>query len=221
MQNLLSMNFRIFDLTHKISNDMPVFPGDMTPVIHTRFTHDKDGFQELELNLTSHTGTHLDCPLHLYKGNRSLSAIDINNFFGRAIAIDYSGMKEAITLNLIQKYNKEIEKADFLLFYTGYDIWWGSDQYFKNFPVLTEEAAVYLTNFKIKGVGFDTISADRIDSEELPIHRIFLRKDILIIENLKGLKDVLYQKFYFSCFPLKIIDGDGSPVRAVAYLTGD
>ncbi len=215
------MNFRIFDLTHEISNDMPVFPGDMAPVIKPRCEHDKDGFQELELNLITHTGTHIDCPLHLFKGSRSLSAIDINNFFGRALAIDCSGMKEVIALNFVHKYNKEIEKADFLLFYTGYDTWWGSDQYFRNFPILTEEAARHLTNFKIKGVGFDTISADRIDSEELPVHRIFLRKDILIIENLKGLKDVLYQKFYFSCFPLKVIDGDGSPVRAVAYLAGD
>lgn len=215
------MNLRIFDLTHEISNDMPVFPGDMAPLITPRCEHDKDGVQELELNLTTHTGTHVDCPLHLFKGSRSLLATDINSFFGRAAAIDCSGMKEVITLNFVQKYNKEIEKADFLLFYTGYDAWWGSDQYFRNFPILTEEAARYLTNFKIKGVGFDTISADRIDSVELPVHRIFLQKDILIIENLKGLKDILYQKFYFSCFPLKVMDGDGSPVRAVAYLTGD
>jgi len=215
------MNFRIFDLTHEISNDMPVFPGDMSPLIKILFEHDKDGFQELELNLTTHTGTHIDCPLHLFKGSRSLPETDISDFFGRAAAIDCSGMKDYIPLNFVQQYHHETERADFLLFYTGYDMLWGSDQYFSDFPLLTDEAARYLTNFKLKGVGFDTISVDRIDSKELPLHNIFLQKNMLIIENLKGLKDVVGQRFYFSCFPLKVADGDGSPVRAVAYLPGD
>ncbi len=212
------MGFRIIDLTHEISNATPVFPGDKAPAISALFNHDKDGFQELELNLTTHTGTHIDCPRHLYKRDQSLSDIDIDKFFGEAIAIDCSGMKDEIPLSLIRQYHKEPDKVDFVLLYTGYDTLWGSDQYFVNYPTLTEEAARYITMFNIKGVGFDTISADRIDSDELPVHRIFLQKNIFIIENLKGLKEVLHQKFYFSCFPLKITDGDGSPVRAVACL---
>jgi arylformamidase len=214
---IVIMNFRIFDLTHELSNEMPVFPGDSAPVIKAQYVYDKDGFQELELNLTTHTGTHIDCPLHLCKGGRSLSDLDINAFFGKAIAIDCSGVKDDITVNFIRPYRKELGKTDFILFYTGCDDWWGSEKYFRDFPVLTQEAAIYLSNFKIRGVGFDTISADPVDSSELPVHLIFLQKNILIIENLRGLKDVLHRKFFFSCFPLKITEGDGSPVRAVAY----
>jgi len=212
------MNFRIVDLTHEVSNDMPVFPGDMAPAIKPRYTHDKDGFQELGLKLTTHTGTHIDCPLHLIKGMSPLSSIEIGTFYGKAITIDCSAVTDEISLNVIQPYHQKLNSSDYVLFYTGYDRWWGGKEYFKKFPVLTEEAAGYLITFNIRGVGFDTISADRIDSESLPVHRMLLQNNILIIENLTALKEVLHEEFFFSCFPLKIRGGDGSPVRAVAYV---
>lgn len=215
------MNFRIVDLTHELSDGMPVFPGDMAPEIKVRSAHDKDGFQELELKLTTHTGTHIDCPLHLFKGMISLSSFDTGYFYGKATVIDCSSVKDKISQDVLQPYHQELFNMDFVLFFTGHDSWWGSEAYFKNFPVLTLEAAGYLTQFGIRGVGFDTISADRVDSAELPVHRILLQNNMLIIENLTALRGVLGMEFCFSCFPLKIRGAEGSPVRAVAYLKED
>ncbi|MBN2213751.1 MAG: cyclase family protein [Bacteroidales bacterium] len=212
------MKFRIVDLTHELSSDMPVFPGDSAPEIEALSAHDKDGCQELELRLTTHTGTHIDCPRHLLQGMMSLSSFDVGFFYGKAITIDCSAVKDEIPLGVLQPYHHKLNRIDFILFYTGHDKWWGRKEYFVKFPVLTQEAAGYLTRFRIRGVGFDAVSADRIDSTDLPVHNIILKKNILIIENLTALKNVLDMDFYFSCFPLKIRDGDGSPVRAVAYL---
>ena len=215
------MNLRIVDLSHELSDGMPVFPGDMAPEITVRSVHDKDGFQELELKLTTHTGTHIDCPLHLFKKKRSLTSFDTGTFYGNAITIDCSAVRDEISPDVIQAYHQKLKVTDYVLFYTGHDRWWGREEYFENFPVLTEEAARYLTKFNIRGAGFDTISADRIDSEELPVHRILLQNNILIIENLTALKELLNTAFCFSCFPLKIRESDGSPVRAVGYLKED
>jgi kynurenine formamidase len=121
--NSLGMNFRIVDLTHELSNDMPVFPGDTAPVIEPRFTHEKDGFQELELRLTTHTGTHIDCPRHLFNKKSSLSSFDAGAFYGNAITIDSSAVKDEISRDIIQPYHQKLQVTDYVLFYTGHDRW--------------------------------------------------------------------------------------------------
>ena len=69
-----------------------------------------------------------------------------------------------------------------------------------------------------KGVGFDVIGLDPIADENLTRHKkLFAAKDIVNIENLCNLGLCGRDLFWFSCFPLKIRDCDGSPVRAVAW----
>ena len=58
----------------------------------------------------------------------------------------------------------EIINSDFLLIHTGWSRYWGSEEYFRKFPVLHEDAARYLTSFNLKGIGSDTISFDPVDS---------------------------------------------------------
>ena len=53
---------KIIDLTHTISEDMPVYPGTEPPVLKPANTYEKDGFRETLLSLYSHTGTHVDPP---------------------------------------------------------------------------------------------------------------------------------------------------------------
>jgi arylformamidase len=99
---------------------------------------------------------------------------------------------------------------------TGWDKYWGKTEYFQGFPVLDAEAAEWLVSFPLKGIGFDTISADRVDSPDYPVHTILLSNDLIIIENLRNLKMLPARFFTFSGMPLNIEDADGSPVRAVA-----
>jgi kynurenine formamidase len=43
-----------------------------------------------------------------------------------------------------------------------------------------------------------------------------LSNGLIIIENLTNLESLINKSFDFAVFPLKIKDGDGSPVRAAA-----
>jgi kynurenine formamidase len=70
----------------------------------------------------------------------------------------------------------------------------------------------------LKGVGFDAISPDPVDSTDLPVHRVLMNAEMVLIENLNGLERLPSSRFMFSCFPLAFTDADGSPVRAVAHL---
>ena len=81
-------------------------------------------------------------------------------------------------------FEKKIAVSEFVLFKTGWSRFWGTNDYFKNFPTLTKEGVKYLLDFQLKGIGFDAISADPIDSTDYEIHLAILGKGLIIIENL-------------------------------------
>lgn len=59
---------KVIDLTHTISETMPVYPGTEQPRLTPANSYEKDGFKETLLSMYSHTGTHVDPPAHLLPG---------------------------------------------------------------------------------------------------------------------------------------------------------
>jgi len=207
------------DLTHPISENMPVYPGTEPPVIVSACTVAVDGFFEKKITLYSHTGTHIDAPAHLLEHGKTLDAFPVEKFFGPAMVLDGTGAENGtIGLDGIEARRQHIEQVDFLLIRTGWSRHWGTEQYFADYPVLSIEAAEALAGSELKGVGFDAISPDPVASTDLPVHRVLMAADMVIIENLTGLEHLPSDPFVFSCFPLAFANADGSPVRAVAYV---
>ena len=87
-----------------------------------------------------------------------------------------------------------------------------------DFPTLSDALIDSLLERKIRGIALDSISMDRINSNTLDKHHRVLSAGCLIIENLTNLTPLHHQRFKFSCFPLKIDKGDGSPIWAVALI---
>jgi len=211
---------KIIDLSHPMKNGMPVYPDDKPPSIQKDLTHDKDGVQVIRLSISTHTGTHLDTPRHFFADGKTTGNIDLKNFFGRAILIDCRefGQHQQIPLSHILKFKEKLKSADFALICTAWDQHWETAIYFDHFPVLSRDAAEFLARANLKGIGLDFPSIDGIDSTNYPNHNLVLKKGIIIIENLTNLGTLIDETFQFSAFPLKISDGDGSPVRAVAMI---
>jgi cyclase family protein len=211
---------KVIDLTHTIREDMPVYPGDDTPKLIPVSTYEKDGFKETLLEMYSHTGTHMDTPAHIFAGRTALDEFPIEQFIGRALVIDCSDLEEAqvISMECINKVLDRAKKADFLLFNLGWDKRWGTDSYFGDYPCINDKVLDFIINGDYKGIGFDVMGLDPISDVNLPRHkRLFQDTDIINIENLKNLDLCGSDLFYFSCFPLKIENCDGSPIRAVAW----
>jgi arylformamidase len=210
---------KVFDLSHIINNDMPVYPGTPKPNITNAMTVEKEGYAEKMLVFLSHVGTHIDAPGHILESGETLDQFKADKFFGRACKIDVTGISsKKIDLAFLKQHKELIESSDFVLFQTGWSAKWNSDNYFKGFPTLAADAAEWLCSFTNKGIGFDAISADCCDSSNLPIHKILLSHKKIIIENLTGLDHLPESGFFFSCMPLKIENADGCPVRASAIL---
>ncbi|RXI52209.1 cyclase family protein [Clostridium tetani] len=209
---------KVIDLTHIFQSNISLFPGDENPIIEEVLNVKEHGYKTTKINMTTHLGTHLDCKSHVFENGFTTSDANLNKFLGQGIVIDCSMVKkgEKIDVNILKQY--DLSCKDFILIYTNWNSFWKNEEYIKDYPVLSEQAAKYLTSFNIKGIGLDTISIDSIDNEELTNHKILLGKDVVIIENLKNLHKLLNKEFQFSALPLKIKNGDGSPVRAVAII---
>jgi kynurenine formamidase len=212
---------KMIDLTHTIQEDMPVYPGTQKPKLEVPFSYEEWGFKETRLDMFSHTGTHMDAPAHLYEHRTSLDAMPIDQFMGAGLVIDCSDLEEGqqITMGYINKVEEKAKQAEFILFYTGWDKYWGMDQYYGNYPYITEEVADYLIQSGKKGVGLDVISIDSISDSNLTTHKkLFSAHEIVIIENLTNLSQLGQELFTFCALPLKFMNADGAPVRAIGIL---
>ncbi|NMW20454.1 MAG: cyclase family protein [Chlorobiaceae bacterium] len=210
---------RMIDLSQTIEHGMPSYPGTPGPQFQSLSSIETHGYAEQQLTLSSHTGTHIDLPSHILPGGCSLDDLTLDRFTGNGIAIDLRGsVGGVITVGALQAFGTQIEECDFLLLCSGWSNYWGNPEYYEGYPVLSADAALWLTEFHLKGIGVDMISVDAPDSVDFPVHRQLLESDILIIENLADLSPLMHSPFHFYCFPLKIAKAEASPVRAAAFV---
>ena len=210
---------KIIDLTQTITETMPVYPGTEPPKLTVANTIEKDGFRETLLSFYSHTGTHMDAPFHIYADRTSLDALPAEQFVGKALVIDCRDVGEGGVIGMEYIDKSLADQADFLLFHTGWDMNWGQEKYFGEYPVVSLEVCQYLLDSQKKGVGFDVIGIDPVSDGNLTRHKMLLsQRDIVIIENLTNLDQIGGGLFTFAALPLKYKDADGAPIRAVAII---
>lgn len=211
----------IIDLTYTLDKDTPVWPGTPKPRFGSLCGYGNDGFRETALTLTSHTGTHMDAPAHLFAKGKTLEHFPAVQFLGKAVVIDCTGIKEGeyITCKYIEPVRELADAADFLLFWTGWDRFWGQEEYMRHSPGLEAETAKYIARTGKKGVGIDTMSIDAAAARELPAHKVLLgTNQMVIIENLCRLGELGSGLVDFIALPLKYECADGAPVRAIAHI---
>ena len=210
---------RLIDLSHSITADISLFPGTEPPVIRQTSTVAQDGFSEMSIRFTTHTGTHVDAPYHILQHGKTLDEFPPEQFYGPAMVADCTRVNNgSISLADLMPYANILNTLDFVLLNTGWSDKWKSAAYLNDFPTLSIECAQWLSTFSLKGIGVDVISVDKIDSSMLPVHQILLKQNYLIVENLTNLSEMGRGIFTFSCLPLKIEKADASPVRAVGII---
>ena len=207
---------KIIDLSHEIDNGMPVYPGTPQAKISQSALISQKGYNEKLLSMPSHLGTHIDAPAHIRPVGKTLDQLQPEIYFSRGAVVDISGLNgKPVPREYLQEFDSSFRENEFVLFYSGWDRYWGKDQYFEIFPVLSAQAAAWVSEQGLKGIGLDVCSADPVGSDNLLVHNILLGAGLVIAENLTNLQNLPPDGFYFSCLPLKIKHADGSPIRAV------
>lgn len=209
------------DLTLSISNSIPSFPGSPKPQFLSWSDLDEDGYNLELLFLSSHTGTHLDAPFHFAKNGIKIDKIPLKRLSGTGLLAKIPKSKDSsISKSDIQNFEKQngkIPAGSSVFFHTGWQKNLKEDSYFLENPGLDKSAADYLVSKKTNLVGIDSPSIDLGRDESFPVHRIFSKNGVLIVENLANLQKIPSVCFYFTILPLKLKGATGSPVRAVAY----
>jgi kynurenine formamidase len=178
--------------------------------------------------LSDHAGTHVDSISHLTTKTNAMSIDKMpieKYFFISAICLDVSfiGTNIHVTKQDIERAlkesNLEIKKGEGVIFHTGhFKRNYGTKEYLLNYAGLNNIAMEYLAEKGVVSIGIDTPSVDTPTDKSNPVHTICGIKDISNLENLGDLSNVLGKRFTLIAVPLKIRDGTGSPVRAIALL---
>lgn len=203
------------DLSVTLSNQTVTYPTDPAVKIERTVAYEQCGFNVSKIEFGTHSGTHVDVPLHCTQNGFDTSTAPIESFCGEAYTIEIPYKKGS---PLSADFDDDfIKKSDILLIRTGWEEKAGTPDFFNNFPYIDEHLAKKLVLLGIKAVGTDMPSFDKAGSKG-KVHHIFLDNNIMLIEALVNLKQLVGKRCFFSAVPLKIKNGDGSPVRAYAYI---
>lgn len=200
------------DLSHSIADGDRPYPGDPPTVVRQWSSLDTGHFCLKHMSFGSHSSTHMDSPSHLVAGGRTLDSIGLFSFFHEAFVLDARALP---TIGMKQVHALP-EGITAVLFFTGWQGRWNSEQYFEDPPLLTEEAVLFLLGKGIRLFGFDSPSCDALQDENLPIHHLIFSYEGLILENLNNLDRVVGRRVSLVALPLLLEDSDGSPTRVIA-----
>jgi len=220
----------LVDLTHALTPQVPVWPTHPFFCREVIESYDRGDLAcNHSLSMSEHTGTHFDAPLHFLKGAAGIDAIHLQTFFGRMAKIDARDCapREPVDIDRIERFEAEhgeIRAGDAVFFHFGWDRFWHDpadhQRFLSDWPGLSLEATEYLLDRGIRIAGSDCLSLDCFGSTDFPAHNLLLGEGVLIGENFARLGDVPAFSFLIS-LPLPIVDGSGSPLRAVAAFSAD
>ena len=208
----ITMNQEPIDISRTISTNALVYPGD-SPIEVTPLCKIGPDSPCNILQLggwTTHFLTHVDPPLHFVKDGASLDEIPLSRFIGDTLVIEADG--DAVSPSHIPS-GDEIKGLN-ILFKTRNSATWNDHVFNENHVYVSGGAAELAVARGVNLVGIDYISIDRFGDEAYPAHRTLLQNGILILEGL-DLTHVTPGRYTLIALPLRIAQGDGSPVRAV------
>lgn len=211
------------DVSHVISQEIPIYPGNPIPKFKSVLNLKNDGVNVSRISLGTHTGTHIDSQNHFIMDGIGIDREPLTRFIGEAVVLDFSKktIGDGINGNDLNSYFSVPKFNDIILFYTGVSDYWDenyTDKVGKKFTYMEPSAADWIVNHNIKSIGIDTPSVDKYGSKPALTHKRLLSAGVGIVENLSSnLKKFVGQRVFVVCLPLALKDLDASPARAVIF----
>ena len=204
---------RIYDVSEPLSQATAVFPGD-SPFSQEWVMRMEDGMScnVSTVRMSVHCGTHTDAPLHFDSAGRAMAEVDLDPYLGRCRVVDVRGEGDPSLIPAAALQGSVLEGVDRVLFRTAAEH--DANSFDPGFTALGPAAAEVLVANGIRLVGIDTPSIDHATAKELEGHHVLYRGGVAILENL-DLRGVPEGDYELIALPLKIVDGDSSPVRAI------
>ena len=202
---------KIIDISQQICEEMTVYPGDPNFRSHLVCGFKQGDICEVsELTIGSHCGTHVDAPLHMIPGGKTIEKMDLDCFIGpcRVITLPTA----VVTEKMLMDYH--ISKGERILLRTDPKAAYTPKNGEFNPAVLSVRAAQYLAETGVKLVGIDSPTVENMEICDGEIHRALLSGGVAILEGLL-LEKADREEYFLSALPLSLAGENGAPCRAV------
>jgi arylformamidase len=201
---------RILDISQPLGRATAVWPGDEPfDVSWTARRADGHAVNLAALRGTVHAGTHADGFLHVADDGAPAGAMPLDAYVGRCTVLDVTGC-DAVGDELVA--GLDLRRVERILFRTRAAV--DETSFPETFAHVAPAAARRLASAGVRLVGTDAPSVDPADSKTLEAHHAFAAGGVAILENLV-LSDVPQGEYTLVALPLRLVEADSSPVRAV------
>jgi len=175
------------------------------------------------MDLTSHLGTHVECPYHHHEEWADAQALPLTTFMGRCIYTEVTHLKAnsyLMPVDLEKACGNKIQEGDVIILDSPYKLPPFTEK--TNTPedqrlLICRESAEWLKSKKVKCVGFgDGVSIENSNEDVCAFHDVLMEENIVFLEVLKNLEQLKEEIFFISYAPLPIKGLDSCPVRVYA-----
>ena len=195
-------------------------------------------YSSYKISTAEHGGTHLDAPIHFFRGGMSTEQIPLDRLIAPAVVVDVSARATPdyrIDVADLEGWEREhglIPDGAILLLRTGWGERWpdrlsylgtersGPEAVAElHFPGIHPDAARWITDQRnVAAVGIDTPSIDYGQSSGFEAHVIIYGANIPGFENVANLDELPEAGAFVVALPMKVAGGSGGPLRIVAFV---
>jgi arylformamidase len=206
----------VIDISLPISPELLVWPGNPgVEVVPQQRIADGDHANVSELRIGTHTGTHVDPPVHFVAGGVGIDRVPLEALMGPAVVADARGLTGELGEAELDALGVQGGTERLLLRTDNSDLWRAAQADFPaDYTCLGVGAAHWIVQHGIRLVGVDFLSVERRGTPGHPTHKTLLTNGVTIVEGL-NLGEVEPGAYELIVLPLRIVDGDGGPARAV------
>lgn len=201
------------DISVPLRNGMHHWPGD--PAVHIERVADMEKGQVCNVSkwdICAHSGTHMDGPLHFIRNGRGLDHLPFDATIGPCRVIE---IKDKDSIKPAELAKHKLRKGERILFKTRNSrISWAKDSFDEKFVHISQEAAQYMVDKGVRTIGVDYLSVGGYQRDGVETHQILLGAEVWLIEGL-NLAKVKPGKYELLCLPIKVLNSDGAPARAL------
>ena len=191
----------IYDISQEVFH-CRIYPGDPKPARLPLTSMEKgDPYNMTAFSMCAHNGTHVDAPFHFIADGKTVDAVGLDAFVGKAFVAEHegpvSGNDAARILEKAKALDPEGAKRILL----------------KGKAVVLAKAAKVFASAGLLLLGNESQSVGPLEAPE-EVHRILLGANVVLLEGI-CLSKVPEGVYLLNAAPLNLGGSDGAPCRAL------
>jgi len=203
----------ILDISRPVFTGMAIYPRNPpVEIAPAKRIARGDSSNVSLLSLGSHTGTHVDAPLHMDDAGAGVDEVSLDAMIGPAVVIEIPESVRAISAAHLED---RIGRHTRVLLRTRNSARFAASGIFEeDFTYLAPDGATLLVDRGVKLVGVDALSVEQYHAGHHRSHDVLLRAGVAVVEGL-ALENAAPGEYQVICLPLRIRGCDGAPARVV------